>query len=81
MEKRKAKKTWAALRGAYATALRVDEAIREAARRLEAHHQARLEALTPLIPAPGTREDDLEEEYLESLFQRYIARVYAGDEA
>ncbi|AYJ74843.1 hypothetical protein CSW25_07050 [Thermus scotoductus] len=79
--KKRAKQVWARLWGAYATALKTDEAIREAAKRLEAHHQDRLEALAPLIPAPGVRGDDLEEEYLESLFQRYIARIYAGEEA
>lgn len=73
-----AQKLWAELWGAYLTALKVDEAIREAARRLEEHHGKRLEAIAPLIPAPGVRDDDLEEEYLDSLWERYIARKEAG---
>ncbi|GAA6747484.1 hypothetical protein QT17_01840 [Thermus sp. 2.9] len=80
MRKRLQRK-WAEVWGAYATALRMDEAIREAARGLEAHHERRLQAMLPLIPAPGAREDGLEAEYLDTLFQRHIARLYAGDEA
>lgn len=66
----------AELVGLHHTGRCVDEAHKQAARRIEQHHATRAEALRKHIRTAGTRDDDLEQEYLDSVREAATARQY-----
>jgi hypothetical protein len=66
----------AELLGLHAATLRTDRMLAGVADKIHDHHANRADVLAKRIGAPGARGDDLEEDYLESLFERDIAARY-----
>lgn len=60
----------------HAATKRSDEAIARAAAKIHDHHARRVEFLAPRVGGLGSRDDDLVEDYLDSLIERDIAARY-----
>lgn len=76
MSTERAKRLMAELLGLHAATRRTDAKLSGAAERMHQHHDARASVLRERIRTPGTRDDDLEREYLDSISEADTARRY-----
>lgn len=76
MSRDAAKRMLAELLALHTATRRTDAKLRGAAERISAHHHERAAAIRQRIPAPGARDDDLESDYLDSVYEANIADRY-----
>ena len=75
MKTTKAKALLAELMGLHAACEHTDRKLKGAAEKIHEHHTKRSEAIGAKITAPG-RDDDLEEDYLDSVWEKGMAGRY-----